>query len=152
MVKMVGSIIQNKIVDLIKPQQSVFLVKCFIRLFTTGSFVSCHWYTSSWIDCSLLTLQMLRLLSSNAQEWKYFWKSSEPYLVGIHLNALAEYSHMSTHMPGFQWFSGVLHYFVLAKLVPSSIRFNRFMPRDLLEKMLSGRLIILKITLQLIMG
>ena len=48
-----------------------------------------------------LTLSMLRLLSSNAQERKKNWKSSEPCHVGIHLIALAEYSQMSTICQGF---------------------------------------------------
>ena len=45
---------------------------------------------------------MLRLLSSNAQEHKDFWKTSEPCHTGIHWIALSEYSQMSTHLPGFQ--------------------------------------------------
>ena len=53
----------------------------------------------------LLTLWMLRLLSSKAEELKRFWKSSKPCHVGIHLKALAEYSQMSTHLPGFWSFS-----------------------------------------------
>ena len=69
-----------------------------------------------------LTHPMLRLLASEAQGRKIFWKSSKPYHVGIHLKALAEYSLMSTHMPGFQPFSGLLHHFVLVKLVIGSIR------------------------------
>ena len=51
-----------------------------------------------------LTLQMLRLLSSKEQENKDFSKSSKPCHVGIHCEALAEYSQMSTHLPGFQSF------------------------------------------------
>ena len=31
---------------------------------------------------------------------------------------------MSTHVPGFHSFQGVLHHFILAKLAPSSIRVN----------------------------
>ena len=40
----------------------------------------------------------------------------------MHLIALAEHSQMSAHVPGFQEFSGFLHYFVLTKLATSSIR------------------------------
>ena len=47
---------------------------------------------------------MLRLLSSKAQGRKDFWKPSKPCHVGIHWIALAEYSQMSTHVPGFQSF------------------------------------------------
>ena len=47
---------------------------------------------------------MLRLLPSKAQGRKDFGKLSEPCHVGIHLIALAEYPHMSTHVPWFQSF------------------------------------------------
>ena len=57
--------------------------------------------------------------SPKAQERKNLWKLSKPCLVGIHWIALAEYSHMSTHLPGFQWFFRI---FVSANLVISSIR------------------------------
>ena len=49
-----------------------------------------------------LTLPMLRLLSSKAQECKILEKPLKPCHLGIHLKALAEYSQMSTHLPGFQ--------------------------------------------------
>ena len=39
--------------------------------------------------------------------FKRFLKPSKPCQVGIHWIALAEYSQMSTHVPGFQSFSGV---------------------------------------------
>ena len=68
-----------------------------------------------------LTLPMLRLLSSKAQERKDFWKTSKPCHAGTHWIALAEYSHMSTHLPRFQSLSWVLHYSILAKLANSSI-------------------------------
>ena len=68
------------------------------------------------------TLPMLRLLSSKARGRKGLLKPSKPCHVGIHWIALAEYSQMSTHMPGFQSFSGFLHLFVLVELATSSIR------------------------------
>ena len=46
----------------------------------------------------MLTIPVLRLISSNAQGRKYLWKPSKPYLVGIHWIALAEYSQMSTNL------------------------------------------------------
>ena len=52
----------------------------------------------------LLTLPMLRLHSSKAQEHKNLWKPSKPCHVGIHWKALAEYSQITTHLPGFWWF------------------------------------------------
>ena len=52
---------------------------------------------------------------------KDFWKISKPCHVGIHCIALAEYSHMSTHMPGFRSFFNFLHSFLLAELATSSI-------------------------------
>ena len=90
-----------------------------------------HWHTGflyqycTWICCTHilpLTLQMLGLLTSKAQECKDFWKSIKTCHVGIHWIAHAENSQMSTHVPGFQSFSMFLHPFVLAKLVTSSIR------------------------------
>ena len=53
---------------------------------------------------NLLMLLMLRLLSSKAQGRKYFRKPSKPCHVAIHWKALAEYFHMSTHLPGFRSF------------------------------------------------
>ena len=63
-----------------------------------------------------LTTPMLRLLSPNAQERKDFWKPSKPCHVGIHWKALAEYSQMSTHMPGFQWFFRIFALFCIGQL------------------------------------
>ena len=51
-----------------------------------------------------LTLLMLSLLLSKAQECKNLRKTSKPCHIGIHLKALAEYSQLSTHVPGFQSF------------------------------------------------
>ena len=50
------------------------------------------------------TLSMLELFLSKAQGCKDFLKPSEPYHVGIHWIALAEYFQMCTHLPGFQSF------------------------------------------------
>ena len=44
-----------------------------------------------------------------------FREPSKPCHVCIHWIALAEYSRMSNHMPGFQSFFSFLHHFVLAK-------------------------------------
>ena len=66
------------------------------------------------------TLSMLRLLSFKSQKRKNLWKPSKPCHVGVHWKALAEYSQMSTHLPGFAKF--FLNHFVLAKLATSSIR------------------------------
>ena len=51
-----------------------------------------------------LTLPMLRLLLSKAQERKDFQKTSKPCHVGVHWKALAEYPQMSTHVTGFRPF------------------------------------------------
>ena len=69
---------------------------------------------------------MLRPLSYNTQEYSDFLKASKPCPVGIHWEALAEYSQMSTHVPGFQSFFSFLHHFVLAKLATSSIRVKMY--------------------------
>ena len=51
-----------------------------------------------------LTLPMLWLFSSKAQEQKDLWDPSKPCHFGIYWIALTEYSQMSTHVPGFQSF------------------------------------------------
>ena len=51
-----------------------------------------------------LTIPMLRLLSSKAQRRNDFWKPSKPCHGGIYWIVLAEYSHMSAHVPMFQSF------------------------------------------------
>ena len=65
---------------------------------------------------STLTLPMLRLLLSKAQGCKYFWKTCKQCHVGIHWIALAEYFQMSTHMQGFQSFSGFLASFCIGQI------------------------------------
>ena len=47
-------------------------------------------------------------------------QTSKPCHVDIHWIALAEYSQMSTHVLGFQSFSGCLHHFVLAYLLATN--------------------------------
>ena len=56
------------------------------------------------ISLSWLSLKLLRVHSPNAQKRKNLWKTSKPCHVGTHWKALAEYFHMSTHLPGFRWF------------------------------------------------
>ena len=73
---------------------------------------------------SLYTLVMLRLLSLKAQGCKDFRKPFKPCDVGIHWIALAEYSQMSSNVPGFKSFFRFLHNFVMAKLATSSIGKN----------------------------
>ena len=72
-----------------------------------------------------LTLPMLRLLLSKAQERKDSLKPPKPCHVGIHWIALTEHSQMSTHMAGFQSVFRFLHHFIFAKLPTSSIRVNK---------------------------
>ena len=87
----------------------------------------CYWKSTWELNRSsllLLTLPMLRLLSLKTQGCKKFGKPSKLCCVCIHWRALAEYSQISTHMPVFLSFSGVLHHFVLAILGTSSIRVN----------------------------
>ena len=70
----------------------------------------------------VLTLPMLRLLSSKPQCRKDFWKPSDHCHVGIHRKALTEHFRMSTRLPGFQSFFRFLHDFVLVELTTTSIR------------------------------
>ena len=64
----------------------------------------------------VITLSMLRLLSSKAQECKNLRKTLKPCHVGIHWKALAEYSQMNTHMPGFQFFFMIFASFSIGKI------------------------------------
>ena len=63
-----------------------------------------------------LTPPMLRLLSSEAQGCKDFWKSSKPCHIGIHLAALAENTQMTTHVPGFQSFFKLFASFCIGQI------------------------------------
>ena len=65
---------------------------------------------------------MLMLLLSKHKNAKIFEKLSTPCHVGIHWKALSGYFKMSTHVPGFQPFSGFLHHFISPKLATSSER------------------------------
>ena len=67
------------------------------------------------------------LLSSKAQGCKDFWKPSKSCHVGIHWIALAEYSQMSTYLPGFPVIFQLFVSFWVAKLDTSSIRVNPFL-------------------------
>ena len=77
-----------------------------------------------------ISLSMLRLLSSKAQDLKnFFYKSSKSCHVGIHWKALSECSQMSTHLPGFRSFFRFWHHFVMAKLATSSTRVKHCMAK-----------------------
>ena len=62
-----------------------------------------------------LTLPLLWLLSFKAHGCKDFCKPSKPCHVGIHWIALTEYSQMSTHMSGFQWYFSIFVSFCIGK-------------------------------------
>ena len=94
---------------------------------------SCFIITYEWI--LILEQQMTHsakvennpLLSFKAQERKDFGKASKPCHVGIHWIVLAEYSQMSTHMPGFQSFfrffdSCVVHFSRNFRIIPAGTR------------------------------
>ena len=106
-----------------KFHSTIFPPKKFL-LFSKNDF----FYRSHLHHLTMLTLPMLRLFSSKAKECKILEKTSKPCRLSIHLKALAEYSQMSTHLPGFQLGSSnlarFLHLFVFAKLATSSIRVN----------------------------
>ena len=67
-------------------------------------------------SCMTLTLSMLRILSYKAQGWKVFWKPSRSCHVGIHWKAFTEYSHMSTHVAGFQSFFRIFASFCIGQI------------------------------------
>ena len=56
------------------------------------------------IFCITYAILSMSILSSKAQLCKDFWKSYKSCHVGIHWIVRAEYSQMSTHLPGFQSF------------------------------------------------
>ena len=65
----------------------------------------------------VFTLPMLRLLSSNEQDRKFFFENHlNPVMnVGIPWIALKEYSQISTHMPGFKWFIRIFALFCIGQ-------------------------------------
>ena len=101
-----------------------------ISYYFIASFMLSVWsaYTKELSLCLShpLTLSMLRLLLSKQHSCKVFWIPYKPCHASIHGKVLFEYSQMSTHMPGFQWFFSFcfFHHFVLFKLVTSSITVN----------------------------
>ena len=58
---------------------------------------------------------------AKAQGNKKVWKPTKSSHVGIYWKALAEYSQMSTHMPGSHFLKVFLHHFSLVKLGTTSI-------------------------------
>ena len=86
-----------------------------------GEFSSVRW-------TSTLTLPMPRPLSSKAQGCKDVRKPSKPCHIGIHWIDLAEYSQMSTHLPGFQSFFKLFASFSIGKLSTTSKRVDSLMP------------------------
>ena len=71
-----------------------------------------------------LTLLILMLSSSRAQECKGFRKPIKLCHVSIHWIGLAGNSKMSTHVPRLQSFISIFHHFPFAKLAISCIRVN----------------------------
>ena len=72
--------------------------------------------THHWSSSSLsLTLPVLRLLSSKAQERKDFYKLPKPCHVGTHWKALAECSQMSTNLSGFRSFFRIFASFCIGQ-------------------------------------
>ena len=67
---------------------------------------------------------MPRLLLSKSEGYKDFGKRSKSCHVGILRIALAEYSQMSTHVPGFQSFFRFFASFCVGQIATCSIRVN----------------------------
>ena len=82
----------------------ILLRVCCMNLWHFWQLENSSQFMNYFYSIFLLNLQMLRLLSSKAQGCKDFWKPSKPCFVGIHWIALAEYSQMSTNMPGIKSF------------------------------------------------
>ena len=85
-----------------------------------GHVLISHRYASS-----VLTLLMLRLLSSKHKNAEIFENFFKPCHVGNHWKALAESYQMSTHLPGFQSFLSFFRVtFFLPNLPPAAREFN----------------------------
>ena len=87
-------------------------------------------YASAGLSRHLHICLTMTLCSSKAQGCKYFWKPFKPCHIGIHRKALAEYTQMSTHMPGFQ----SIYRFYSVKLATSCIRVNYTSDINLLKR------------------
>ena len=68
------------------------------------------------LEINILTLPMMRLLLSKAQESKDLWKPSKPCHVGIHWIAHAEYSQMRAMCHGFSHFTFFFASFCIDKI------------------------------------
>ena len=88
----------------------IIINKCTHKVIVYEVNIDLHWSISalapgqsSCRKIQKLTLPMLRLFSSKAQGRKVFSKPFKPQPChdGFHSIALAEYSQMSTHVPGF---------------------------------------------------
>ena len=109
------------------PPPPHFAIKAYWTTLDVVVFKGDHFWSNAW-DSWCRRISDLNPSTAGAptktEGRKYFGKPSNPCHVGIHWIALAEYSQMSIHVPGFQSFLRILHYFVLAKLATSGKRVN----------------------------
>ena len=98
--------------------------QCLLNPFTIGAdvIIGLTQMKTSRIQSHTLNL-MLGLLLPKHKDTKIFEIHLKPFNVGTQWVAFAEYSQMSTHVPGF---SGFFNHFVLAKLATSSIRVRKY--------------------------
>ena len=82
-----------------------------------------HAIRNTFTACAL-TLPMLTLFLSKVPGCKDFWKTSKPFKFSTHWIALAEYSQMSTHLPGFQSFSSFFASFCIGQISRQQHRAN----------------------------
>ena len=85
------------------------------------SLITRHYFLSCSLPCKVFILMMLNLFYPSHSSTE-MWQLPKPCHVGTHWKALAEYSQVSTHLPGFQSFLRILYHFVLVKSATSSIR------------------------------
>ena len=78
--------------------------------------ISCnHCSLTNWL-LAALTHSCLIYFRQRHKNPEKFEKLLKPCHVGIHWIALAEYFQMSTHLPGFQWFSGFFASFCIYQI------------------------------------
>ena len=70
-----------------------------------------------WVWPAAWRSDVLMPWQTSLAKYTVFWKPSKPCHVSIHWIALSEYSQMSTHVPGFQYFFHVFCIIVMRKLI-----------------------------------
>ena len=93
-----------------------FMPRVCINIINVSILVKCKIWCLANSFLSSKRFLFIAYQSIQYKKWQDFWESSKPCHVGIHWIALSEYSQMSTHMPGFQSFSGFFAWFCFGQI------------------------------------